>query len=217
MEYEKVEEAEVYKTACENVKKIAKAIKAIKIKYYLNFSKISEADKKIYDELQIQMNQIAEKNGIVFLKDELMKDMEKYDEKKPEDIREPNPNDPNEIKEFLEAIHSDYDGTMEIEQQYLAKGDIGRARKCQKIRNRYEDTMDKYEKDGRYITDKRKRLESLGKNKEEIENTHTRMMEFCKKCKESIDAMQIKEGQENCAMATKEMEKEEKETEEIIQ
>ena len=50
MEHENVDENARYLTACENVKKIVNAIKSIKIKYYPNFAKISEADKKVYDE-----------------------------------------------------------------------------------------------------------------------------------------------------------------------
>ena len=46
MGYENVDEA-ARREACERVKQIVKAIKAIKIRYYLNFSKISEKDKHI--------------------------------------------------------------------------------------------------------------------------------------------------------------------------
>ena len=45
MEHENLDENAKYLAACENVKKIVNAIKSIKIKYYPNFAKISEADK----------------------------------------------------------------------------------------------------------------------------------------------------------------------------
>ena len=46
MEYEKSEEDIKYRSACENVKKIVNAIKFLKIKYYLDFSKISKEDEE---------------------------------------------------------------------------------------------------------------------------------------------------------------------------
>ena len=44
MEYENAEENAKYLQACENVKKIANAIKKIKMKYYTNFAKITNEE-----------------------------------------------------------------------------------------------------------------------------------------------------------------------------
>ena len=58
MEYENVDEV-AKRQACERVKQIVKAIKNMKIKYYLDFSKISEKDKETYQKLEEALDQAA--------------------------------------------------------------------------------------------------------------------------------------------------------------
>lgn len=82
MEHENIDENAKYLTACENVKKIVNAIKLIKIKYYPNFSKISEEDKQVYKELEVNLEKISEDNNLNRLKDALMEEVSaKYDKK----------------------------------------------------------------------------------------------------------------------------------------
>lgn len=75
MEYQNVDEA-TRREACEKVKKIAETIKKIRKKYYLCFNKISDVDKKRYDELRVQMQNIANENGLNKLSVELMTDID---------------------------------------------------------------------------------------------------------------------------------------------
>ena len=63
MEYQNTDDA-VRRDACERVKQIVKAIKAIKIRYYLNFSKISEKDQETYQKLQ---DNLDNKNTTIFI------------------------------------------------------------------------------------------------------------------------------------------------------
>ena len=79
MEHENIDENAKYLTACENVKKIVNAIKLIKIKYYPNFSKISEKDKQVYKELEVNLEKISEDNNLNRLKDALMEEVSKKD------------------------------------------------------------------------------------------------------------------------------------------
>ena len=79
---ENVEDTNVYRQACENVKKIVKAIKAIKIKYYSNFARISKEDKEAYDELEENLEKISRENGLDNLKVALMEEVSaRYDKK----------------------------------------------------------------------------------------------------------------------------------------
>lgn len=75
MEYVDIEE-QAKREAYENVKKIADAIKKIRKKYYLCFSKISDIDKKRYEDLKKQMQNIANQNGLNKLSAELMEDLD---------------------------------------------------------------------------------------------------------------------------------------------
>lgn len=62
MEYEKSEEDIKYRSACENVKKIVNAIKFLKIKYYLDFSKISKEDEERFQQLEADLDKVSEEN-----------------------------------------------------------------------------------------------------------------------------------------------------------
>ena len=121
MEYEKIDEEARYLKACENVKKIVNAIKNIKMKYYTNFAKISSEDKKVYEQLNKNLEKISQENDLENLKVVLMQEVsDKYDNK---ELKE-EPRDPNLIDSRL-----------------LAMGKIGQARKCQKILEEYLDEI----------------------------------------------------------------------------
>ena len=67
MEYQNTDDA-IRRDACEKVKQIVKAIKAIKIKYYLNFSKISEKDQDTYQKLEANLDKISTSHNLNKLK-----------------------------------------------------------------------------------------------------------------------------------------------------
>lgn len=167
MEYEKVNEAEVYRTACENVKTITKAIKAIKIKYYPNFSKISEKDQGVYDELNQKLEQISEKHGLNRLKVALMGEIStKYDNEKE--------NGENGQQKSLDEILLQCYGAIDAEQQALSLGKIGQALKCQKALEQYKQKIELMpEKErllARILEYKREKLGELTIEKEAQEN-----------------------------------------------
>ena len=117
MEYEKIDEEARYLKACENVKKIVNAIKNIKMKYYTNFAKISSEDKKVYEQLNKNLEKISQENDLENLKVVLMQEVsDKYDNK---ELKE-EPRDPNLIDSRLLACYG---------------------RKCQKILEEYLDEI----------------------------------------------------------------------------
>ena len=86
MEHENIDKATQYREACENVKKIVKAIKTIKMKYYPNFARITEEDNKVYQQLEVNLDRIAQKNNLQNLKVALMGEVSaKYDKQSVDD------------------------------------------------------------------------------------------------------------------------------------
>ena len=75
MEYQNTDDA-IRIEACEKVKQIVKAIKAIKIKYYLIFSKISAKDRETYQKLEKSLEKISEEHNLNSLKVALMKEID---------------------------------------------------------------------------------------------------------------------------------------------
>lgn len=131
MEYDRIEEDVIYKNACNNVKNIAKAIKAIRIKYYPNFSRISEQDKETYQELETKMEQISSEHGLDKLKVALMGEISaKYDNSRGQS----DSSDKKVDEEFLLG----YYGAIDAEVTALSQGKIKQAMKCQEIRRSYE-------------------------------------------------------------------------------
>lgn len=114
MEYEKIDEV-TRREACEKVKIIAEAIKKIRKKYYLCFDKISDDDKKRYNALKMQMQNVADENGLNKFYVELMSDIEEqYNEKIPNDMDEngmPNNNSVEQAYQmYIKAnqLHSEF-------------------------------------------------------------------------------------------------------------
>lgn len=137
MEHENIDENAKYLTACENVKKIVNAIKLIKIKYYPNFSKISEEDKQVYKELEVNLEKISEDNNLNRLKDALMEEVSaKYDKK---DIKNEQ-KDPNFLDQELLACY----GAIDAQQEALSHGKIKKARECQEILRKYLEELPTY-------------------------------------------------------------------------
>ena len=128
MEYEKTDEDIKYRTACENVKKIVNAIKSLKIKYYLDFSKISEEDEMRFKQLESNLDKISEENNLDGLKTELMSEVVAKYEKR--DIKE---GSPRFIDDKLMACY----GAIDVQQKVLSEGKIKKAIKCQQLLDKY--------------------------------------------------------------------------------
>ena len=162
MEYGNTDEA-TRREACERVKQIVKAIKAIKIKYYLNFSKISAEDKETYQKLEANLVQISEKHDLNNLKVALMQEVEaKYDGKNPEDMKhveQPEPND-----DILQACY----GAIDAQKEALSRGRITQALRCQEQLKRYRQELD--EARCQEVTNyKREKFAELMQTREQIE------------------------------------------------
>ena len=123
MNYENVDENATYKIACENVKKIVNAIKALKIKYYPNFDRISEEDKTTFHKLQQQLEKISEENGLNDLKVALMEEISaKFDYNVGNEGEAPKTDN-----NMLQACY----GAIDAQAEALSKGKIGQAIRCQ--------------------------------------------------------------------------------------
>lgn len=173
MEYEKREDNAMYKIACDNVKKIANAMKSIKIKYYPNFARITEEDKQKYNQLENQMNSIVAKNGLDILAKPLMSEISaKYDGKTPQI-------DDQQMKKievrkqiFNEILLACY-GAIDAGKHALSVGKIKKALRCQEQLKKYMQIFDKHH-DGQkmkelVISYKRERFGELAFSKEMIE------------------------------------------------
>ena len=135
MEYQNTDEA-IRREACEKVKQIVKAIKAIKIKYYLNFSKISAKDQETYQKLEANLEKISSSHNLNNLKVALMQEVEaKYDGKNPEDMGQGDNPEPDNI---LQACY----GAIDAQKEALSKGRITQALRCQEQLKKYEQELD---------------------------------------------------------------------------
>lgn len=161
MEYGNTDEA-TRREACERVKQIVKAIKAIKIKYYLNFSKISQEDRETYQKLEANLEQISEKHDLNNLKVALMQEVEaKYDGKNPEDMKHGEQPEPNDI---LQACY----GAIDAQKEALSKGKITQAIRCQEQLKRYKQKLD--EAGCQEVTNyKREKFAELMQTREQVE------------------------------------------------
>ena len=211
MNYENIDENATYKVACENVKKIVNAIKALKIKYYPNFDRISEEDKTTFDKLQQQLEKISEENGLNALKGALMEEIDsRYNH---EQVNVEN----GEIKPSDQILKACY-GATDAEVVALSSGKIKQAKKCQEILNQYLNGIDsKSYKE--LITEYRRRkfseLTRTRENKEaENEKWSNNLKLFYKP--QDIEARRVVQGIIKSVSKVKgEPQKDEKETEEL--
>ena len=165
MEHENIDENAKYLAACENVKKIVNVIKSIKIKYYPNFAKISDEDRKIYEQLEFNLEKISETNNLNRLKTELMEEIsDKYDKK---DIKSEIRN-PQFLDKGLLACY----GAIDAQQKALSQGKIKQARKCQIILKQYMDEIDSIE------------CKELIRDREVVRKKNESAMRFMKGCYE---------------------------------
>lgn len=183
MEHENVDENARYLTACENVKKIVNAIKSIKIKYYTNFSKISDEDKKTYEELELNLERISEDNNLNKLKTALMEEVSaKYDKK---DIKN-EPRDPKFLDNGLLACY----GAIDAQQKALSQGKISQARKCQDILKQYMNEIDSTEFRKLIINYKREKFGELVRDQQAVQKKNEDTMNYMKSCYEKEDALE---------------------------
>ena len=211
MNYENVDENATYKIACENVKKIANAIKALKIKYYPNFDRISEEDKTTFDKLQQQLEKISEENGLNALKGALMEEIDSRYNHKQVNVEN------GEIKPSDQILKACY-GATDAEVVALSSGKIKQAKKCQEILNQYLNGIDsKSYKE--LITEYRRRkfseLTRTRENKEaENEKWSNNLKLFYKP--QDIEARRVVQGIiKSVSKGKGEPQKDEKETEEL--
>lgn len=165
MEYQNVDEA-ARRDACERLKMIVKSIKALKIKYYLNFSRISSQDQETYLRLQKDLDRVAEENDLKNLKVELMADLSaRYDGASPQlgDSTEKG-DEPNNNDQLLKACY----GAIDAQKEAISKGRIAQAIRCQEQLKRYKQGLDSdiCNEVTRY---KREKFAELGNSREVLE------------------------------------------------
>lgn len=198
MEHENIDENVRYLKACENVKKIVNAIKTIKIKYYTNFAKISEEDKKKYDELEENLNKISEENNLNNLKIALMEEVsDKYDKK---ELKE-EPQNPKKIDRRLLACY----GNIDVQQKALSTGQIGKARKCQKMLDEYLNELDNESYREMAVKYKREKFAELVMERVAVEKKKAEYMNYMKECFYSGTVNERKQADEKIDKLIKEM------------
>lgn len=189
MEYQNIDEV-ARREACEKVKQIVKAIKAIKMKYYLNFSKISEEDKEIYQKLERNLERISNSHDLNNLKTALMADVSaKYDRKELGSKEIGNDKDP-------QNNYASCCGLVDIEKDALSHGQIIKAKQCQKLLKEYMKEIDSKSYRDLIINYKREKFAELGKSKEQIATENENYANNIKKFYKIGDAAQRKEAKQ---------------------
>lgn len=174
MEYEKSEEDIKYKNACENVKEIVNAIKFLKIKYYLDFSKISEEDEKRLQQLEADLDKVSKENNLGELKSELMSEINaKYSQRN---------NDGEPQTKFVDDKLMACYGVIDVQKDVLSKGKIKKAIKCQEILKQYIEELDSEEYRKLIVDYKRSKLGELSKTNEVVHENNEQWMKKLKLC-----------------------------------
>ena len=161
MEFENTDEA-IRRQACERVKQIVKAIKAMKIKYYLNFSKISQKDQETYQKLEENLDKVSTSHNLTKLKVELMQELSAKYDRKDEDIEPENQGKPDK---FLQACY----GAIDAQKEALSHGKITQAIKCQQILKQYMEKINLENYKELVINYKREKFAELMKSRDELE------------------------------------------------
>lgn len=174
MEYEKSEEDIKYRSACENVKKIVNAIKFLKIKYYLDFSKISKEDEERFQQLEADLDKVSEENNLDGLKSELMSEVNaKY-------VQRNNDGEPQSkfVDDKLMACY----GVIDVQKDVLSKGKIKKAIRCQEILKQYIEELESEEYKKLIVDYKRSKLGELNKTNEVVHENNEQWMKKLKLC-----------------------------------
>lgn len=196
MEHENVDENARYLSACENVKKIVNAIKSIKIKYYPNFARISDADKKIYEQLEANLEKISEENNLNGLKVALMEEVfAKYDKK---DIKSEQGN-PNSVDNELKACY----GAIDVQIEALSHGKIKKARNCQEELKKYLNEIESTRCKDLVIIYKREKFGELIRDKDAVQEKNETWMRYMKECFDSEDVIERQQATDQMEEARK--------------
>lgn len=154
MEYQDTDEI-TRREAVEKVKQIVKAIKAIRIKYYPDFSKASEKDQETEQKLQANLEQIAQNNGLNELRSSLIQEVdERYGGKEPE----------NKNDSILQACY----GAIDAQKEAISKGKITQALRCQEQLKMYKQKLSKAECQ-EIVSYKREKFAELMQTREQLE------------------------------------------------
>ena len=195
MEYEKIDEV-ARRQACERVKQIVKAIKTMKIKYYLDFSKISVKDKETYQKLEEALEKVSSSHNLEGWKVALLSEVSaRYDRGSSGDGDLWNFQDPEDI---LKKCYGIIDAHVEA----LSKGKITQARECQKILQQHKKeisspeiliALEEYKRKKFGELDRLRDHTELGKStKEAKEETEKTNEEYMAKMKKTIKGEHVK-------------------------
>ena len=182
MDYQNTDEA-TRREACERVKQIVKAIKAIKIKYYMNFSKMSGEDKQTYDKLEENLEKISTLHNLGNLKVALMQEVsDRYDGKPVKDMGEENQPEPDNILQFCY-------GAIDAQKEALSRGRITQAIRCQEQLKTYTQKLnpDQYQEVLKY---KREKFAELMQTREQVETKIEECNDFTKSCYEAKEVLE---------------------------
>lgn len=185
MGYENVDET-ARREACERVKQIVKAIKAIKVKYYLNFSKISEKDQEIYQKLQANLETISESHNLHNLKVALMSEVEAKYDRRDDDMGLGNSAGPDDI---LQACY----GAIDAGKEALSRGRITQALRCQEQLKKY---MQELDQSGHMevINYKREKFAELLQTREQVKEQTESRNNFMKSCVTTEEVVKRKQA-----------------------
>lgn len=138
MEYQNVDEG-ARRESCERLKMIVQSIKALKIKYYLNFSRMSSQDQETYLRLQNDLDRVAEESDLNNLKVELMADLSaRYDGVSSRQGDSFKNGDAHNNDDLLKACY----GAIDAQAESISKGRIAQAIRCQEQLKRYKQGLD---------------------------------------------------------------------------
>ena len=179
MEYQNVDEV-AKREACEKVKQIVKVIKSLRIKYYINFSKISEKDNEIYQKLERNLEKISTKYNLNDLKVALMEEeINRYYGDKNNDIDKDNPNNKGKYTKQENILNRTY-GAVDAEQDALRKGKLKSAKACKQIWKEYMEQLEEENYKQMALNYKRAKFEELVQLRADIEEKTKKFMEKAK-------------------------------------
>lgn len=161
MEYQSTDEA-TKRAACERVKQIVKAIKAIKIKYYLDFAKIPAKDQETYQKLEANLEKISNLHNLNNLKVALMQEVSAKYDRQDDKSGQTNKTEPDNI---LQKCY----GAIDAQKEALSRGKITQARKCQEILIKYMQEIDLANYRDLIINYKREKFAELVRARDEVE------------------------------------------------
>lgn len=179
MEYQNVDEV-AKREACEKVKQIVKVIKSLRIKYYINFSKISEKDNEIYQKLERNLEKISTKYNLNDLKVALMEEeINRYYGDKDDDIEKDKQNNKGKYSKQENILNRTY-GAVDAEQDALRKGKLRSAKACKEMWKEYVAQLEEQSYKEMALNYKRAKFEELVQLRADIEEKTKKFMQQMK-------------------------------------